>query len=166
MSENTSALSKEEGLFAVCLLAAFADGGASDGERAEWAYDSDTPENNIYLWYEGRASDYPNANPPGSGGYVGNMSTGYAPPFWDATVRRLGVVFDTPSGGNAGCCGRQSASLSSGRDQSMSLLLPESVDAVIELLAAENYVCDRQLATALFLSLKLSRPLSVKPPCS
>ncbi len=35
MSENTSALSKEEGLFAICLLAAFADGGASDGERAE-----------------------------------------------------------------------------------------------------------------------------------
>jgi MoxR-like ATPase len=41
----------------------------------------------------------------------------------------------------------------------MSLSLPESVDAVIELLAAENYVCDRQLATALFLSLKLQRPL-------
>jgi uncharacterized protein (DUF697 family)/tellurite resistance protein len=35
MSENTSALTKEEGLFAICLLAAFADGGASDGERAE-----------------------------------------------------------------------------------------------------------------------------------
>ena len=41
----------------------------------------------------------------------------------------------------------------------MSLPLPESVDAVIALLAAENYVCDRQLATALFLSLKLRRPL-------
>ena len=38
-------------------------------------------------------------------------------------------------------------------------VLPGSVDAVISLLAAENYVCDRQLATALFLSLKLSRPL-------
>ena len=37
--------------------------------------------------------------------------------------------------------------------------LPASVDAVIELLAAENYVCDRRLATALFLSLKLGRPL-------
>jgi len=60
-----------------------------DGERAEWAYDSDTPENNIYLWYEGRASDYPNANPPGSGGYVDNMSTGYAPRFWDETVRKM-----------------------------------------------------------------------------
>src|ERR1700754_4588913 len=39
------------------------------------------------------------------------------------------------------------------------LTLPDSVDAVIALLATENYVCDRRLATALFLSLKLSRPL-------
>jgi len=37
--------------------------------------------------------------------------------------------------------------------------LPQSVDAVIDLLATENYVCDRRLATALFLSLKLQRPL-------
>ncbi len=29
------------------------------------------------------------------------------------------------------------------------LKLPDSVDAVIELLAAENYICDRRLATAL-----------------
>jgi MoxR-like ATPase len=39
------------------------------------------------------------------------------------------------------------------------LFLPDSVDAVISLLATENYVCDRRLATALFLSLKLARPL-------
>ena len=39
------------------------------------------------------------------------------------------------------------------------LPLPDSVDAVIALLATENYVCDRRLATALFLSLKLQRPL-------
>jgi MoxR-like ATPase len=37
--------------------------------------------------------------------------------------------------------------------------LPDSVDAVIALLGAEDYVCDRRLATALFLSLKLKRPL-------
>ncbi len=37
--------------------------------------------------------------------------------------------------------------------------LPASVDAVIAGLAAQNYVCDRRLATALFLSLKLQRPL-------
>ena len=35
------------------------------------------------------------------------------------------------------------------------LALPDSVDAVIALLATEHYVCDRRLATALFLSLKL-----------
>jgi len=60
-----------------------------DGERAEWAYDSDAPETNIYFWYEGRASDYPNANPPGSGGYIDNMSTGYAPRFWEESVRKM-----------------------------------------------------------------------------
>jgi MoxR-like ATPase len=40
--------------------------------------------------------------------------------------------------------------------------LPDSVDAVIALLATENYVCDRRLGTALFLSLKLQRPLFVE----
>lgn len=60
-----------------------------DGERAQWAYDSTTPENNVYYWYEGRASDYPNATPPGHGGYIDNMSTGYAPRYWDETVRKL-----------------------------------------------------------------------------
>ena len=39
------------------------------------------------------------------------------------------------------------------------LTLPDSVDAVIALLATEHYVCDRRLGTALFLSLKLQRPL-------
>lgn len=37
--------------------------------------------------------------------------------------------------------------------------LPGNVHAVIALLAAQNYVCDRRLATALFLALKLGRPL-------
>jgi MoxR-like ATPase len=39
------------------------------------------------------------------------------------------------------------------------LTLPDSVDALIALLARENYLCDRRLATALFLALKLRRPL-------
>ena len=39
------------------------------------------------------------------------------------------------------------------------LRLPASVEAVMALLAGENYVCDRRLATAMFLSLKLQRPL-------
>jgi len=37
--------------------------------------------------------------------------------------------------------------------------LPTSVDAVAALLATQNYLCDRRLATALFLALKLQRPL-------
>ena len=44
-------------------------------------------------------------------------------------------------------------------DPTPPLALPDSVDAVIALLAAENYVCDRRLGTALFLSLRLQRPL-------
>ena len=58
-------------------------------ERAEWAYDSTEPERNIYYWYEGRATDYPGAQPPGSGGYIDNMSTGWAPRFDEEMVRQL-----------------------------------------------------------------------------
>jgi len=36
---------------------------------------------------------------------------------------------------------------------------PASVDELVALLAGQDYLCDRALATALFLSLKLSRPL-------
>ncbi|WP_416676363.1 alpha-amylase family glycosyl hydrolase [Egbenema bharatensis] len=56
-----------------------------DGERAEWNYDSNVPERNIYYWYEGRASDYPDP----SGGYLDNWSTGYAPRFHEEMVRKL-----------------------------------------------------------------------------
>jgi MoxR-like ATPase len=38
-------------------------------------------------------------------------------------------------------------------------LLPDSVDATIALLAAGEYIADRSLGTALFLSLRLGRPL-------
>lgn len=61
----------------------------ANAERAQWAYDSNAPERNIYYWYEGLASDYPGANPPGSGGYIDNMSTGWAPRFWEEMVRKL-----------------------------------------------------------------------------
>lgn len=37
--------------------------------------------------------------------------------------------------------------------------IPESVDAALELLTAGDYVADRSLATALFLALRLERPL-------
>ena len=38
-------------------------------------------------------------------------------------------------------------------------LLPVTVDATLDLLTAQNYVADRRLATAVFLALKLQRPL-------
>ncbi len=37
--------------------------------------------------------------------------------------------------------------------------MPDSIDATVQLLAQSNYVADRQLATAVFLALKLGRPL-------
>ena len=44
-------------------------------------------------------------------------------------------------------------------DAPLPLSLPDSVDATAELLAAGDYVADRSLATALYLSLSLGRPL-------
>ena len=58
------------------------DGNAA---RAEWQYDSEAPEQNIYYWYEGKTSDY--ASP--DGGYVDNGSTEYAPRYWEEVVRHL-----------------------------------------------------------------------------
>ena len=43
------------------------------------------------------------------------------------------------------------------------LLAPDSVDEVVARLASQNYLCDRRLATALFLALKLQRPLLPHP---
>lgn len=56
-----------------------------DGERAQWHYDSELEEENIYYWYEGKASDYPNPD----GGYLDNLSTGFAPRFHEEYVRKL-----------------------------------------------------------------------------
>lgn len=56
-----------------------------DADRAEWAYDSPLPENNIYYWYEGRSGDYLRPD----GGYLDNGSSGWAPRFWSETVRQL-----------------------------------------------------------------------------
>lgn len=53
--------------------------------RAEWGYDSDAPEQNIYYWYEGNSANYPQAD----GGYVDNMSTGFAPRFHEEMVRQM-----------------------------------------------------------------------------
>ncbi len=62
-----------------------------DGERAEWAYDSNSPEHNIYYWYEGNSDNYflPDGSPFPDGGYIDNMSTGYSPRFHEEMVRKL-----------------------------------------------------------------------------
>ena len=65
-----------------------------DPERAEWMYDSNSHERNLYYWYEGLSSDYPgfDAAAPkqrGQGGYIDNDSTGYAPRYWEEMVRKL-----------------------------------------------------------------------------
>jgi 1,4-alpha-glucan branching enzyme len=56
-------------------------------DRAQWAFDSDLPEDNIYYWYEGESSHYTDPN----GGYLDNGSTGYCPRFWEEKVRHLFV---------------------------------------------------------------------------
>jgi 1,4-alpha-glucan branching enzyme len=56
-----------------------------NGERAQWQYDSTRHEHNIYYWYEGNSTDYPAPD----GGYLDNMSTGYAPRFHEEMVRKL-----------------------------------------------------------------------------
>lgn len=56
-----------------------------DAERAEWAYDSQLPEHNIYYWYEGASSQHELPDD----GYVDNGSTGYAPRYWDHMVRKM-----------------------------------------------------------------------------
>jgi 1,4-alpha-glucan branching enzyme len=56
-------------------------------DRAEWAFDSETPEDNIYYWYEGKSADYLYSD----GGYLDNGSTGYTPRFRDEKVRQFFV---------------------------------------------------------------------------
>ena len=60
----------------------------SNGERAEWGYDSDpnqSPEHNTYYWYEGQPGDYPSPD----GGYLDNGSSGFAPRYWEENVRQM-----------------------------------------------------------------------------
>jgi 1,4-alpha-glucan branching enzyme len=58
-----------------------------DAERAEWAYDADPPDRNIYYWYEGTPSDYRAPD----GGYLDNGSSGFAPRLYDEMVRAMFV---------------------------------------------------------------------------
>lgn len=54
-------------------------------ERAEWQYDSDLPEENIYYWYEGHSADHKNPD----NGYLQNGSTGRTPRLYEEKVRKL-----------------------------------------------------------------------------
>jgi len=56
-----------------------------NAERAQWNYDSRLDDHNIYYWYEGKPSDYEHPD----GGYLDNLSTGYAPRFYEEMVRKL-----------------------------------------------------------------------------
>jgi 1,4-alpha-glucan branching enzyme len=58
---------------------------AADAERAEWFYDTNDHEKNIYYWYHGNPFDYTD----GDGGYLDNMSTGFAPRYRDFFVRNF-----------------------------------------------------------------------------
>jgi 1,4-alpha-glucan branching enzyme len=58
---------------------------AHEAERAEWMYDSNAHERNIYYWYVGNASEYPNP----INGYVENLSTADAPRYHEEMVRKL-----------------------------------------------------------------------------
>jgi 1,4-alpha-glucan branching enzyme len=62
-----------------------------DGERAQWAYDSNAPDRNIYYWYEGNPANYfySDGKPFPEGGYIDNMSTGYSPRFHEEMVRKM-----------------------------------------------------------------------------
>jgi 1,4-alpha-glucan branching enzyme len=55
--------------------------------RAAWQYDSTMPARNIYYWYEGIEARYPDPD----GGYLDNVSSGWAPHYEDSHVRALFV---------------------------------------------------------------------------
>ena len=62
-----------------------------DGERAQWGYDSNAPERNMYYWYERDSNNYfyPDGGHFPDGGYIDNMSTGYSPRFHEEIVRKI-----------------------------------------------------------------------------
>jgi 1,4-alpha-glucan branching enzyme len=58
-------------------------------------FDTNAHEKNAYYWYEGNPADYPDFNRSvaparwGAGGYVDNVSTAWAPRYWDEAVREM-----------------------------------------------------------------------------
>lgn len=70
---------------------------AHDADRAQWLYDTTDHGNNCYYWYEGRPDHYPDFDSHvepgrrGTGGYVDNMSTAFAPRYHEEIVRKTFV---------------------------------------------------------------------------
>jgi 1,4-alpha-glucan branching enzyme len=66
-------------------------------ERSEWLFDTNSHAKNPYYWYEGRQTDYVDfdskvaADQRGTGGYVDNMSTAWAPRYHEEMVRKMFV---------------------------------------------------------------------------
>ena len=66
-----------------------------NADRAQWCYDTNDLLKNPYYWVEGVPSDYPAyqnavmADDKDLGGYVDNMSTGFAPRFYEEMVRKM-----------------------------------------------------------------------------
>jgi len=60
-----------------------------DADRAAWMYDTTTPSHNAYYWYEGSDADHTGFP---DGGYVDNLSSGYAPRYHEEQVRALFVA--------------------------------------------------------------------------
>ncbi|CAI7979277.1 MULTISPECIES: alpha-amylase family glycosyl hydrolase [unclassified Parafrankia] len=59
-----------------------------NAQRSAWQYDSTAPSRNIYYWYEGAEDDHPHPD----GGYLDNVSSGWAPRYSDENVRALFVA--------------------------------------------------------------------------
>ncbi len=66
-----------------------------DAGRAQWMFDTNSHEKNVYYWYQGKPDDYPRFNAAveesrrGMGGYVDNISTGFAPRYHEETLRQM-----------------------------------------------------------------------------
>ncbi len=54
----------------------------SNTERAEWLFDSNSDDDNVYTWYESAANGQP-------GSYLDNQSSGFAPRYHEEQVRQL-----------------------------------------------------------------------------
>ncbi len=64
---------------------------AHEADRAAWLYDTDDHDKNMYYWYKGKPSDYAETL-QGTGGYLDNLSTGFAPRYDNPFVANMFVL--------------------------------------------------------------------------